>query len=187
MSRFPLPEVQQEGKRRGKRNSNCSSLFLLDHNLIAIIFSHSLPAEAYNLNAHLILSLCMCMPDAMILLRRLVTSLLEDLSDCLATLDNSLNLFLYEVAIRQYPASGGKERTHKSLNGTQGIPSRLQNSNKSESPFAICFANSTSACLAALKSETPSPQKKRVGLCARSRYGKMAFDLSWPYPLSGCR
>jgi hypothetical protein len=31
--------------------------------------------------------------------------------------------------------------------------------------------------------ETPSPKKKRVGGSGRSRYGKMAQDLSCPKPL----
>lgn len=51
----------------------------------------------------------------------------------------------------------------------------------------MTLTKSRSAALAADRSETPSPQKKMVGRCARSRYGAVARLLSCPKPDSGCR
>lgn len=42
----------------------------------------------------------------------------------------------------------------------------------------MTLTKSKSAALAADRSETPSPQKKTVGRCARSRYGAVARLLS---------
>lgn len=59
--------------------------------------------------------------------------------------------------------------THKSLKDTCGISISLQYVARSESPFSISLTNNRSACAAADMSLTPSPQKNKVGLEAKSR------------------
>lgn len=101
--------------------------------------------------------LCLSSISAQSSVWRSVALFLQDLFEIFAA-DDRLDMLEDLVAVGSAPIAGIKSvSTYKSLKGTKGIFSLLQYDIKSESPFAISLANSTSACLAADKSDHQYP------------------------------